>query len=445
MMQKKLPFKVFFIYGTGCFGWSISLNLVSVLLNYIYLPPANSGMKNLIPDVAWLGFISIISIILFSGRLVDAVVDPILSNLTDRSHNKLGKRIPFMRYAFIPLSGFSVLMFFPLHRYQSNLNIYWLAGMQLVFYVFYGMYTIPFNALLADMGKDTKAKLSLSTAQSVGFITGVVVASSCTAVAELVTKDGLMTDKLAAYQVSIAVLNLIGMACLGVTAFLLDEKKYATEGASKYGVLDALKITMGNHNFRIFVLADATYFLSIAIIAAGLLYYLKAMLNLNEALGGAFMLALVIITMAFYALVDWLGTRYSKKIMMIIAFSVSAVVFSEIFFLGRFPFPAIYQAALLVLTFGVPNAFLQILPNTVIADIASAASKNGSSNTEGMFFGIRAFFQKIGQTFGVTLFAMLITFGKDPGHDMGLRLSGVAGSLFCIIAAVAYTQYKEEK
>lgn len=413
------------------------------MLNYIYLPPANSGMKNLIPDVAWLGFISIISVILFSGRLVDAVVDPLLSNLSDKSKFKLGRRIPFMRFAFIPLSIFSALMFFPLHRSESYLNIYWLAGMQLLFYVFYGMYTIPFNALLADMGHDAQTQLNLSTAQSVGFITGIVIASSCTAVVELITKSGLITNKLEAYQISIAVLNGIGMACLAVTAFLLDEKKYVVKATSKHGVWDALKITMGNHNFRIFVLADATYFLSIAIIAAGLLYYLKSMLKLSEALGGAFMLALVIITMAFYALVNWLATKFSKKIMMIIAFSVSAVVFSEIFFLGRFPFPPIYQAGLLVLTFGIPNAFLQILPNTVVADIAHDAAKKNKDNIEGMFFGIRAFFQKIGQTLGVTIFAMLITFGKDPGHDMGLRLSGIAGSVFCGIAAIAYTTYRE--
>ncbi|MDB5284423.1 MAG: putative major facilitator superfamily transporter [Bacteroidota bacterium] len=443
MNEGKPPLKVLFIYGTGCFGWSISLNLVSVLLNYIYLPPANAGMKNLIPDVAWLGFISIISVILFSGRVVDAIVDPLLSNLSDKSQNKLGRRIPLMRYAFIPLSIFSALMFFPLHRGQSTFNIYWLAGMQSVFYVFYGMYTIPFNALLADMGKDDRTKLNLSSAQSVGFIIGIVVASSCTAVVELITKAGWITDKLTAYQVSIAMLNLIGMSCLGVTAFLLDEKKYAAEAKSTEGVWQALKITMSNHNFRIFVLADATYFLSIAIIAAGLLYYMKSMLKLNESLGAAFMLALVVITMAFYVLVNWLGTKYSKKIMMIIAFSASAIVFSEIFFLGWFPFPPIYQAALLVLTFGVPNAFLQILPNTVIADIAHDASKKGSGNTEGMFFGMRAFFQKIGQTMGVTIFAMLITFGKDPGHDLGLRLSGIAGSVFCIIAALAYSRYKE--
>ena len=74
MQKQKLPFKLLFVYGVGCFGWSISLNLISVLLNYLYLPPNNSGMKGLIPDIVWLGFINVISIILFTGRAFDAVI-----------------------------------------------------------------------------------------------------------------------------------------------------------------------------------------------------------------------------------------------------------------------------------------------------------------------------------------------------------------------------------
>ncbi|CAK9253497.1 unnamed protein product [Sphagnum jensenii] len=41
-----------------------------------------------------------------------------------------------------------------------------------------------------------------------------------------------------------------------------------------------------------------------------------------------------------------------------------------------------------------------------------------------MYFGMRALFQKLGQTLGIMAFAMLTLYGKDPGHDYGLRLSG---------------------
>ena len=445
MADKKIPLKVFILYGFGCFGWSISINLISVLLNYIYLPPQNAGMKNIIPPIVWLGFINIISVILFTGRGFDAIVDPFLANLTDKSKSKLGRRIPFMRYAFIPLSVFSTLIFIPVHQSQSNLNIAWLAGTQMLFYFFYGMYTIPYNALLADMGHDDKTKLNLSTAQSVGFMMGILFASASTVVTKLIMNAGMVHEKIQAYQISIVALNIIAAICLALPAFLIDEKKYAAEAKYDGSMFKNLKTALSIPNFRIFVAADMCYFMSIAIIGAGLLYYVKAMLKLEEDIGGYFMLGLVLITLIFYALVNWLATKFSKKIMIIIAFSVAAVVFSEIFFLGRFPFSPVIQATVLVVTFGIPNAFLQVLPTTILADISKSERKGSDHNQEGMFFGVRAFFQKLGQTLGVTVFAMLLIWGKDPGHDFGLRLSGIVGAVLCAIAAIVYSRFKEEK
>ena len=105
------------------------------------------------------------------------------------------------------------------------------------------------------------------------------------------------------------------------------------------GIFKNLGAALKNHNFRIFIMADACYFMSIAIISAGLLYYVKAMLKLDEAIGTAFMLGLVIITLGFYVLVNYLTPRFSKKKMMVIAFGVAAVVFGQVFFLVAIPFP----------------------------------------------------------------------------------------------------------
>lgn len=443
MQQSKLPLRILVIYGLGCFGWSIGLNIISVLLNYIYLPPSNSGMHDLIPGTIWFGFVNIISIILLTGRGLDAVLDPLIANLSDKSKSKLGRRIPFMRWAFVPLSIFCALVFIPLYRHQHPANIWWLAGTQMLFYFFFGLYTIPYNALLADLGHDARAKVNLSTAQSVGFMAGAMISASSTAVVRLILYMGITTDRLTAYQYAIIGLNVIAAVCLAVPAFGIHERKFHSRQHTTGSAWQSLTTAMRNPNFRIFAMADASYFMAIAIISTGLLYYIRAMLRLDESLGTAFMLTMVVITMLFYGVVNRIGTRYSRKTMMIASFAVAAVVFGEIFFLGHVPFHPILQASLLVVSFGIPNAFLQILPNTVVADIAHEARDRAGANEEAMFFGMRAFFQKIGQTAGITVFAMLITLGKDPGHDLGLRMSGVVGAVLCAFAAVVYIFYRE--
>ena len=51
----------------------------------------------------------------------------------------------------------------------------------------------------------------------------------------------------------------------------------------------------------------------------------------------------------------------------------------------------------------------------------------------------RAFIDKLGVTIGIMVFASLTNFGKDPGNDLGVRLSGPAGGVTAIIAALLFT------
>jgi GPH family glycoside/pentoside/hexuronide:cation symporter len=152
---------------------------------------------------------------------------------------------------------------------------------------------------------------------------------------------------------------------------------------------------------------------------------------------------MVAVTLCCYPLVNYLEKKYSKKKMMIVAFMALGVVFAGIWHLGRYPVSPVVQVIVLMVSFGLFDSFLGILPNTVVADIAEQDSKLSGQNREAMFFGMRALFQKIGQTLGIMIFAMLTLWGKDPGNDLGLRMSGAAGAVLCFFAAWVYGRYRE--
>jgi GPH family glycoside/pentoside/hexuronide:cation symporter len=92
---------------------------------------------------------------------------------------------------------------------------------------------------------------------------------------------------------------------------------------------------------------------------------------------------------------------------------------------------------------GAPAAFLGILPNTVVADISELDTLETGVNKEGMYFAARTTLMKLGQTMGIIVFAALLTFGKEPGADMGVRLSGLAGVALCITAMIIFSPYDE--
>lgn len=99
---------------------------------------------------------------------------------------------------------------------------------------------------------------------------------------------------------------------------------------------------------------------------------------------------------------------------------------------------------MLVLLLAIPLAFLGVLPNAVLADIAEADALSNGESREGMFFASRTLMQKFGQTSGVVSFAMLTTLARDVGDDLGIRLSGLVGFVLCFVAAIVFSRYHEQ-
>src|SRR5580704_5716037 len=158
-MQHRLSLGKQIIYSFGMMGWSIMINLISVILVYLYAPPQNSGFPILISQVAIFGIFNVISIITTSGRFIDAVVDPSIAHLSDRSKNPKGRRIPFMKFAILPSLIFCFLVFYPLKQVESSANVVWLVVMLIGFYISTTTYVIPYNALLPELAPDSDKKV----------------------------------------------------------------------------------------------------------------------------------------------------------------------------------------------------------------------------------------------------------------------------------------------
>ncbi len=443
-VPQRIPLQKLIYYGIGGFGWSLSINIITVYLLYFYIPPSNSGMVNLVSQSVYLGLFNIIALILASGRLFDAVVDPLIAQYSDRSKHPKGRRIPFMRWAVLPMSFFAVLLFFPPVHGESTSNVFWLCTVQLFYYFFFGLYVIPHNALIAELGHYEGGKMHVSTAQAVGFIVGAAFSSITPIFADMFAGAGLTTTRMQSLQFAIIFMNCIGAIAMALPAYTISEKKYCMPSVNDESILQSLGKAFRNRNFLVFALTDSAYFMSIGIITTGLMYYTKSLLLQEESTGTVLMGVMVVVTLIFYPVVNLAEKKFSKKRMMILSFLAMVLVFACIFNLGRFPFPLFIQGLMLMVVFGIPDSFLGILPNTVIADIANEDTKRTGQNNEGMYFGMRALFQKFGQTLGIMVFAMLTLYGKDPGNDLGLRLSGIVGAVLCFSAALVYTRYQEK-
>ncbi|MES2377001.1 MAG: MFS transporter [Bacteroidota bacterium] len=441
----KFPFRKQLAYTCGMIGWSMMTNTIIVMLPYFYLPPSNSGLKPFVPQLLLFGVVNILSLIAASGRFVDAVYDPLIASFSDKSTHKKGRRIPFMKWAILPAVFFFCLTFYPLVKGESMYNAYWLTVNMICFFMGATTYIIPYNALLPELANTAAEKVKLSSFQQVGFIIGIVFSALINNFADLVQKLFVVADRDAAVQYTIWTMSILAGLCMLVPVVFINEKKYSNGKPSHLPLLKAIRATFSNRNFKYYLVSDFSYYMALSIISSGLLYFVTVLLHLPESKGGVLMGTMVLFSLVFYPLINYLSKKIGKKPIVMFSFGLLSLIFVAIFFLGKFPFPVNVQIYTLVLCAAFPLASLGILPNAILAEIAERDANETGENREGMFFAVKYLFVKLGQTLGIALFAFLTIYGKDPGNDYGLRLNGICGCILCLLALLVFSRFKEVK
>lgn len=444
MSHKSLPFTKQLAYSFGMMGWSVMINLISVILIYLYLPPADSGLPTLITQVTIFGIFNAIALITSSGRFIDAIYDPFIAQFSDSSKNPKGRRIPIMKWAILPSFIFCFLIFFPLKQEESTINIVWLVIVLIGFYISSTTYIIPYYALLPELAPTSEDKVRLATWQSIGYVFGIAIASNTFNLTDFL-QHTFDISKLLALQYAVLSMCILAAIFMAITVFAIDEKKYGVSKPHAVPLKLALKQTLSNKNFLLFIVADFSYFISVTIITSGLLYFLKVLLGLPETLGNKLMMTMVLVSFFFYPAVNFLPKRTGKKVLVIISFVLLSIVFLGIYFLGKVKIDSEVQIYSLIILAAIPLASLNILPNAILAEIIEKDTLDTNTNKEGIYFAVRYFFVKIAQTLGMALFAMFLIYGKDVENDFGIRLSGMLGFVLCLLAAIIFTRFKELK
>src|SRR5580692_6417132 len=243
MPVAKLPLNKQLAYACGMIGWSIMTNLIIVMLPYFYLPPSNAGLVTLVPQLLLLGVVNILSVIAASGRFIDALFDPFIASLSDKSKNPKGRRIPFMKWAILPAVVFCCLTFYPLEMKQSGHNAAWLAVTMTLFFMSITTYIIPYNALLPELTEGAEAKVKLSSFQQAGFVIGIIIAASVNNYADGLQYWFHVANRDTAVQYTIWGLAVVAGIVMLIPIFAIDEKKYSSSKPSHLPILLAISKT----------------------------------------------------------------------------------------------------------------------------------------------------------------------------------------------------------
>ena len=478
------------IFAIGQLGWSLLGGIISAWLVTYFLPTeadkTNLGATQyLIPGLAIGGFLTVIGLITALSRVFDAVSDPLIASLSDRSTCKRGRRIPFMQIAAVPFAVITVLLFvIDFGSYDSPngwVNILWVSVMIVLFYTFMTMYCTPYNALISEFGKTQEDRMFISTSISLTYFAGTLIAyipfvlagasldDNGNYVPSLITKILLnngasMQDAFAwSFRICFIVLAVIACVCMLLPTFLLKEKEFVDSKPSRENVLKSLTSTFKNKDFRTFAGSDIMYWIGLTMFQTGLPFFVKVSLGFNAKMVMVFMGGMTVLSAVFYPFVTNLVKKFGKKKLVIAGFLGLAICYA-ITAISSIPGLLPNQQGLgdtnvLSWVFGVvimlisalPMALLGIIPQSMVADVAEAEAVTTGENREGMFFAARTFAMKLGQSVAMILFTSITLIGGTKVEQeiypakIGMLIVALVAVLFCVAGAVILFFYREKK
>jgi len=127
---------------------------------------------------------------------------------------------------------------------------------------------------------------------------------------------------------------------------------------------------------------------------------------------------------------------------------IISILLSSIFFIGKIELPISlkFQAYILMILMGPPFAGFLVLPNAIIADIIDYDEKLTGLRREGVYYGVQAFVIKVGVSLATFVAGLIMGyFGKNVGHDLGIRLLGPTAAFFIFIALIVFQFYPLEE
>ncbi len=478
MKSTQLSFARTIGYGVGNTGLALVNIVVQTWLLYFLAPPVG---RTLIPA-------SIVGTVWLVGRLVDAAADPLVSAWTDRARGPAGRRMPFLLATSIPLAAVCLLLFVDaVYVGPLPLRVVILGVLLGLFYILFTAYAVPFNSLIADLGRDGPGRVRLATSSALFNLVGTAGAAVAAglliqafasrpmpegvaagagggaggdAAAGAATGSGAAVDGAAgaaadalpgvfdsgAFPPAVAVLMVVAAVTFLVTPLALWKFRRAGDAPTSLKFISSMKAALTNRAFRIYLIGINTFWGGFIMINVSIPYYVTVLMGQDEgftsvALGASLGTALVV-----FPLVNLATRRFGNKRTVIASAAIMAVALVLIWFIPSVEGgEAIFGTAVMVFA-GIGLSGLLVLPNAMIGDLAEFRLPDGSNPGEAIYYGLQGLLQK-GVIGVVTLASGLLfdLFGNTPTDPLGIRLTGPIGAAFAVASVIIMLRYPDDR
>lgn len=429
-------------YGSGDFASSMFWKLFSMFLLFFYT------------DVFGISAAAVGTMFLIT-RIWDAVNDPMMGIIADRTQTRWGKFRPYLLFVALPFAIIGILTFTTPDLSQTGKLIYAYITYTIMMMV-YTAINVPYAALLGVMTNNGDDRTSLASFRFIGaFSGGLFVTATANYFVDLFGKNGNVAQ---GYQFTIAI-----YAVFAVIFFLFafwGTKERLVPAVETPSYKDDLKDIAQNGPWFIMLGACISVLIFNSLRDGSILFYFKYFIkDQNLTLfGTSYHFTQSVLASAYMTI--WLGTNIigvllakpiSAKIGKKKTFLLS-VLLSAIFSFLLFPLKPgqLILIFLLNILIGISAGIVLPLIWSMYADIADFSEWKTGRRATGLIFSSSSMSQKFGWTLGGALTGWLLAwFGFQPNVEqtpnalLGIRLMmSVIAGIGALIAVLFLWFYK---
>ena len=385
---QKLTLKTRIGYGIGdiaiCLYWSgVGLYLLYFYTDVVGISPSLAGL------------------IYGIGMLWDAVTDPFMGYVAERTRTKWGVYRPYLLFGNVPLALSFVLLFW-VPPFEGAMLFSFLLLTNLLHRTCFTIVSVPFSSLTPRITSDSQERTNLTGFRMLGAQTGTNL-MALLAFPIIFWVGG--EDESSGFLVLGAIAGITALAIHAVTFMTVKEPENDL-GIERVGgsLAEAAQAVAKNGPF--WLVFSATLIVGITTIFFGnnLIYYTKYALNLHEYQGTILFTSGII---AFLSIPIWwvISNRIGKKLTWLISSSITLIALVSFYL---YPISQLNELLVLVGFIGFGSGAGGILFWSMLPDTIEYGEVHTGVRSESSLYGFMTFAQKGSIAFAIIILGLVL-------------------------------------
>lgn len=336
---------------------------------------------------------AVVSMIFLVARIWDAVNDPMMGAITERTHTKWGKFRPYLIFGAPVVAILSILTFVKIDASTPAMIAY-----AVITYIGCGMaYTvvcISQGGLVNVMTRNIQTRVQLNALRQMGSgITGLII--SAVAMPLILLWGNGSTSSAAGYFRTNILFAILGCVCVMFGGIVCKERISSAKTGSSAKLKDTFIYVFTNKDVLLILIAAITTSASIlgrmGILSYWFIYYIGDAELMSPVLV-CYNLATILIQFA----VPWLTKRMDKKTACILSYALQCISLVLLFIFSSKSVVFIYIFSILL---GCSN-FAPTLLNSLAGELVDKKEVKTGDGSAGMMYSVISLGTKIGSAIG---------------------------------------------